>query len=130
MVQLIHKNKRAIIITVIAFLNVLILLKLNYQCPWRQSLHIYCAGCGGTRMLKSVLKLDFYQAFRYNPLLFILLIIFIIYLIYITIYKLLKKEYYKLKTNHLYILLFLTITFMIIRNIEVFSYLKPTIIYK
>lgn len=128
MVQLIQKHKRAIIITVIAFLNVLILLKLNYKCPWRQSLHIYCAGCGGTRMLKSILKLDFYQAFRYNPLLFTLLLISIIYLIYITVNKLLKKEYYKFKANHLYILLFLTITFMILRNIELFSYLKPTVI--
>lgn len=128
MVKLIKNNLKAITITIIAFLNVLILLKLDYKCPWRQNLHIYCAGCGGTRMLRAILELDFYQAFRYNPLLFFVLLIFIIYLIYILICLILKRNYYQITQTPLLILLFITITFMILRNIDAFSYLKPTLI--
>lgn len=128
MLNIVKQNKRAITIGIIALLNILILEKINYQCPWRKKLHIYCAGCGGTRMLHSILKLDFYQAFRYNPLLFILFICLFIYLIYIIICFLLKKKYYKLTQKHLIILSIITIIFMLIRNIEIFSYLKPTTI--
>lgn len=41
-------------------------------CPIHKILGLYCPGCGITRMLYSILKLDFYKAFRYNVLLFIL----------------------------------------------------------
>ena len=33
----------------------------------------YCAGCGASRALRSVLHLQFYKAFRYNPFLVVLL---------------------------------------------------------
>lgn len=128
MANTIKKNKKAITLIAIAFLNILILLKINYQCPWRKNLNIYCAGCGGTRMFKSLLSQNYYQAFRYNPLLFILLIFFIIYLIYIFITLICKKKYYKLNTNYLIILSIVTIIFMILRNIEIFSFLQPTTI--
>lgn len=124
--NIIKKNKRAITITIIALLNILFLLKINYQCPWKKNLNIYCAGCGGTRMLKSLLSQNYEQAFRYNPLLFILLVLLIIYITYIIICLILKKKYYQFNTKHLIILSIITITFMLLRNIEIFSYLKPT----
>ena len=124
--NIIKKNKRAITLTIIALLNILFLLKINYQCPWKKSLNIYCAGCGGTRMLKSLLSQNYEQAFRYNPLLFILLVLLIIYITYIIICLIIKKKYYQLNTKHLIILSIITITFMLLRNVEIFSYLKPT----
>lgn len=126
MAKLIKDNIGAITITIIALINVLIVMSDNFKCPWNQSLNIYCAGCGGTRMFYSMLKLDFYQAFRYNPLLFILLILALLYLCYIIICKFTKIKYYKLNTKHLIIIAVITIIFMIIRNIEFFSYLQPT----
>ena len=126
--KLIKMNIGAITITIIALINILIVINGNYLCPWEKNFNIYCAGCGGTRMLYSLLKLDFYQAFRYNPLLFILLIIAIIYLLYIFVCKKLKINHCKLNTKHLIILSIITILFMVLRNIEAFSYLQPTLI--
>jgi len=34
---------------------------------------LYCPGCGVSRMCLSILQGDFYLAFRYNPLLFLIL---------------------------------------------------------
>ena len=42
-------------------------------CFIKKIFGFYCPGCGITRMLYSIITFDFYQAFRYNPLLFIML---------------------------------------------------------
>lgn len=55
---------------------------LETGCWFRKKLGLYCPGCGGTRMVQSILKLDFYQAFRYNPLVFVLLALIAIWDIY------------------------------------------------
>lgn len=118
-----HLNK---IIWFIFIINLIIIYYLKPACPWKTNFHINCAGCGATRMIESIIKLDFYQAFRYNPLLFCLLIILLIYIIYILICKLLKKKYYQIKERDWLILLGIIIIYMILRNIPLFSYLKPT----
>lgn len=41
---------------------------LFYKCPFRLFLHIECPGCGMTRAIISVLRLNFRQAFQYHPL--------------------------------------------------------------
>lgn len=46
---------------------------VGFVCPWHALTGLNCPGCGLTRLLESLLFGDFYQAFRYNPLLFILL---------------------------------------------------------
>ena len=99
---------------------------IGIPCIFHEITNLYCPGCGVTRMIFSILKLDFYQAFRYNPFIFILLILLIIYIAYIIICKILKKKYYKLNIKHLIIISAIAIIFMILRNIEYFSYLQPT----
>jgi len=42
-------------------------------CPIYYSTHLYCPGCGTARALHSLLHLKFYQAFRFNPAVVILL---------------------------------------------------------
>ena len=46
---------------------------IAFSCLFYQITHWYCPGCGVTRMLFALLKGEFYQAFRYNPLAFALL---------------------------------------------------------
>ena len=68
------KITKYIIIFIIA-LSYLIIgnkFKIYIPCLFHEVTHLYCPGCGITRMLFSIIKLDFYQAFRYNMLLFIL----------------------------------------------------------
>lgn len=77
-------------------------------------------------MLFSILELNLYQAFRYNPLIFILLILYIIYLILKLFFKF--KLDINTKNRLSYILLFTVIIYGIIRNIPFFDYLKPTVV--
>ena len=48
-------------------------------CFFHKITGLYCPGCGITRMVLSLLHLDFYQAFRWNPFLFLLTPLFIVY---------------------------------------------------
>lgn len=97
-------------------------------CLINKITHLYCPGCGVTRMLLSILNLNFYQAFRYNPYLFILLIITIIYQIIKLITNRFSTKELRLNNYILITLLILTIGFGILRNIPYFSYLIPTVV--
>ena len=97
-------------------------LNIGIPCLFYKITGFYCPGCGITRMVFSLLKLDFYQAFRYNPFVFFFFIFYLLYKI-INI-----KCIFQIKQQHIYLLLIITILFGILRNIEMFSYLKPTVI--
>ena len=115
------------IVVIISFCHYLI-IGTFLPCIINKITGLYCPGCGITRMLLSILKLDFYQAFRYNPLLFIFLILFIVY----QIIKLITIQFFNKDiklNNYVYIfLLIITIGFGVIRNIPIFSYLIPTLV--
>ncbi len=99
-------------------------------CPIKAVTGLYCPGCGITRMLLSLLKLDFYQAFRYNPLLFLFLpFMTFYYMDYLfSIYK--KKTMY-IKRMEPYIWYFCIALFLIygvLRNVPGFEFLQPTVV--
>ena len=94
------------------------------RCVFHEITGLHCPGCGVTRMIGSILCLDFYQAFRYNMLLVILLPFAVIYWIYLFVLKGQKR----IPNLVWYLLLVIVIIFGILRNIPVFSYLAPTII--
>lgn len=126
-----HNSWRKVRIVEYGIISIIIFFTMyitGYKCPWRKFFNIYCAGCGGTRMILALFRLDFYQAFRYNPFLFILFILVIIYGIYVLICYIIRKKYFKINNTTLIILCCLAILFMILRNIEIFSFLKPTAI--
>ena len=75
-------------------------------------------------MIFSIIELDFYQAFRYNPLLFILLVCYLI----IKLIEIIRKKKIAIKPIYSYYLLFITIIYGILRNIDAFSYLIPTVV--
>lgn len=101
-------------------------MKFKTICLFKNLFDIECAGCGGTRMFMSLLKLDFYQAFRYNPYVFLLLIVGILYGLYFIIMKLLKKKAYIPNIKWLYVFLVMTFLFMLFRNLPGFEFLLPT----
>jgi len=113
----------AILITLFTFLYIIKLI--DFKCVFKEIFNIYCAGCGTTRMVESVLKLDLYQAFRYNPLMFILFIILGIYIIYQIFVYIKKGNIIKINIKVLIIIASLLIIYMILRNISVFDFLKP-----
>lgn len=111
------------------FFMVLAILCLKYgiaiPCVFNKITGLYCPGCGITRMTLSILKGDIYQAFRYNPIIFIDVPIICISLIFERCFKNIK--YVKKITNVIFIiLLIITIIFGVLRNIPQLSFLAPT----
>ena len=135
------KVRKARIITVIKYISAITAIEVayyisvivkygKYECPISKTFGLECPGCGGTRMVESLLKLDIYQAFRWNPYLFITLPILVIAVI---------KEIYnyinlgKLQENFVKLLTFFAATllvFGIVRNIPGMEFLLPTNISK
>jgi len=122
------KKVEYIAIGLLTLLCFILMMVFDIKCPIKTIFDIDCAGCGGTRMIVSLLHLDFYQAFRFNPFLFILGIIFLIYIIYVLICILLKRKYVKINTKVLVTICVLVVVFMILRNIDGLEFLKPTIV--
>ena len=134
-------TKKKIIISLLVLIIIIIIIPLYFlyfvkigiviKCPIHSILHIYCPGCGLTRMIKSILELNFYQAFRYNPLLFILspFILFLIIDNYINWLKSSKNSLYKRINSKVWsILLIIVLVYFVLRNIPMFKYLIPTTI--
>lgn len=133
-------QKRVIkLLLVIAILLILIFiyyfLFLNYNivipCFFHKITGWYCPGCGITRMFSSIAQLDFYQAFRYNPLLFISLPFVFACIIDLMISWLLDKKtlfYHKLNNKFWITLLVVVLIYGVLRNVPYFDYLIPTVI--
>ena len=128
MLSIMAKHKSAILIALLVILNYVLVIIFQLECPWKKNFDIDCAGCGTTRMLLSLFHLDFYQAFRFNPFMFLTIIFLLLYLGYYGVCKLLKKNYVKLGIKTLVVYAVLLFVFMILRNISIFEYLKPTIV--
>lgn len=96
----------------------------SIPCPFHLITGFYCPGCGVTRMIFSILKLDFYQAFRYNPLLFILSILYIIFIVE----RVIRKKDYKVSNKAAIVILVILILYAVARNIPAFSCLAPTVV--
>ena len=124
-IKAMYKHSFFFLFAIILVITFVILDKIGYVCPFRL-LGMYCAGCGGTRMVKAIFHLQFYQAFRYNPLLFIYFVLFIIYGIINLIFYFFKNKKLKLPLWVYVFLISSLVIYMIIRNIPYFSYLIPT----
>ena len=127
---MIKYSKMKLILILISFLIIYFilneLLDVGIPCLFYEITGYYCPGCGITRLLFSFLKLDFYQAFRYNPLIFILIIITGIYLLVKFILKKFMNISIEIPNYVYYILLIIVIIFGILRNIPMFDFLSPT----
>lgn len=100
----------------------------GFPCLIKKFTHLYCPGCGITRMFLNIFSLNFYQAFRYNPLIFTYLILYIIYITINFIKVYLKKPKITLNNGIYVVLIVVAIIFGILRNLPYFSYLAPTIV--
>lgn len=117
-------KKRILNVTVLIILLILILLFslkileiIDFKCIFRELFGIYCAGCGTTRMIKALLKLEFYKAFKYNPVMFIYFILFGIYFIYNSFIYIKENKIKKLNFFIVIILIIILFIYMLLRNI-------------
>lgn len=122
--------------SVTALICVLVLLivyskvkfNIGVVCPFKEILDWDCPGCGGTRMALALIELDFYQAFRYNPFLFMTLPIWaVIYVCQVIVFIKDNRLWNKLDIWLIIYAICLT-AFGIIRNMPYFDWLAPTIV--
>lgn len=131
------KNKKKIvtIITIIILFIFLLLYKhiydeyhLGIPCIFNKITKLYCPGCGMTRAIFYLLELDIRKSIKCNALLYIVgpfIIIYMINFVYIWINDL-KKDPSKIINKHVwYLLLIISITYAVMRNIDYFSWLRP-----
>lgn len=97
-------------------------MTITSLCPIKALTGLNCPGCGITRMFVALFHGNVYQAFRYNPLVFIELPIIAILIL---LYRFNKKS--RKVVNILFIiLLVMTIVYGVLRNIPFFYFLAPT----
>lgn len=94
--------------------------QIHIPCVFKKITGLDCPGCGMTRAALAILDGDFYQAFRFNMLVFILAPI---YLLYLYFERKNKQETSKYMMGGMLILSGL---FFILRNTEMFNFLAPT----
>jgi hypothetical protein len=119
------KNKIIIIVLLIFYSIFVELTHIAIPCPIHRLTGFYCPGCGVSRMLLSIIKLDFKKAFSYNQLLFILLP-FGIFLFIESIISDIKNRtplYKKINNIVWYILIAILLIYGVLRNI--FPVLAP-----
>ncbi len=119
---------RDIIVLIVIFLIYAILIirfDIGIPCVFYEITGLYCPGCGITRLCLSLFEGDIYQAFRYNPIIFIdLPILFILFVLNIFFKN--NKNIKKITDVIIIFLATITIIFGVIRNIPIFSFLAPT----
>ena len=92
---------------------------------------VYCSGCGMTRAVLSLLKLDFYQAFRYNAFSVILIpILFFYFYGEVYAYCFNEKNFIAQKIPMMFwvVIIVLMLIYGVLRNIPYFAFLAPTYI--
>ena len=121
-----NKTKECILLTTFFFVVIILYyLKIPIPCLFHKITHLYCPGCGVTRMISSIISFNFYQAFSYNAYVFILLVLSVVYfIIKLVIYVIWKKKV-KVPNYIYYVLILFALIFAILRNISTFSYLAP-----
>ena len=100
---------------------------LHIPCLFYKLTHLYCPGCGITRMGLALIKLDFKTAFYNNRALFICMPIGLILGLKLAI-QYIKMGNIKLsvqETRLLWIIIVFLVIFGILRNIPAFYYLRP-----
>lgn len=114
----------SLLIMTIVYLKVVSpLFNIHIPCVFNVITGYDCPGCGITRASLSLLDGQFYQAFRWNMLVFILIPLYAAY------HFLSRREKYHNQSKFLMnSMLILTCVFFILRNTATFSYLAPTLI--
>ena len=120
------KQKDLISFLILGILIIALFIACNYRIPciFHEITGLHCPGCGGTRAIVSLIKLDIYQAFRYNMLIVVAIPFFIVHLVCRYVFKL----KYKIPNTVIYILIVIVLVYAVLRNIPYFSYLAPTVV--
>lgn len=127
--RLIRIIKPTVIILAIGFIYIIVhrLTGLTVFCPFYQFLHIYCPGCGISRMFFHLARFEIAEAFSSNCVIFCMLPIALIMALYHA-YKYLRYGSAKLNKFEnvlIYIAIGILVVFAIVRNLYPIDVLIP-----
>lgn len=117
-----------ILIIMVTYLIYYLFTGNGIPCIFKKITGLYCPGCGITRMFLSLVRFNIYQAFRYNPLVFVLLVTSLFYLTIDKINFSKTNKHLKISDKIYWTILILVFAFAILRNIPLFSFLAPTVV--
>lgn len=95
---------------------------ITVPCPFHAVTGWYCPGCGITRAILSLLHLDWVQAFRYNPLVFVLAPMYVAYAVTH------KKGMRRFSQSLMAFMLVMSLAFGLLRNFPMFAFMAPTVL--
>ena len=98
------------------------------KCPLHKYFGLDCPGCGATRMAVAMIHGNYYQAFRFNPLIFFLLPEMFIMVSYALGIIEFEGKYQKIYLKCVEIIGVMAVVFFVLRNIPFFYFLKPTVV--
>jgi hypothetical protein len=104
------------------FYVVIPVFKLHIPCLFHTVTGLYLPGCGMTRCILAMIALDFEQAFRYNLLPFVLLPFALLY------GWALWQNHATRSARWVTMMLVITLLYGVLRNIDTFAWLSPTVI--
>lgn len=98
-------------------------------CMFRQVLHIYCPGCGGTRAVLALLQGKILTALFYHPAAVYGVILYIVYFISQTLKRLSRGSVrgIKFRIGYLWVMVALIAVNFIARNVLLLVYHIPTL---
>lgn len=99
---------------------------IGLVCYMKKVFDIDCPGCGATRMCIALLHGQIYQAFRFNPFMFISIPILTVVGIWQSYIYIRYNRELKYFTRFLVVYAISLALFGIVRNINLFSFLAPT----
>ncbi len=121
---MIKKKEATILGVILMVLSVYVYFKDPFNgpilpCIFNKITGFYCPGCGMTRAVNSCFKFNFYQALRFNALLFIMPIMLGIY------YFVNHMKKTKIAKVMLVIMFMVAIGYGVLRNLPSFEFLAP-----
>lgn len=89
------------------------------KCTTVELFHLYCPGCGGTRAVFALLRLDFVSMIKYNPILPMAILVYGYYNVRAFVEIKRNNEEYFIKNKHLliYVVIALGFVYFLVRNI-------------
>jgi len=116
-------------------MNIIFWLLNNHSfCIFKLIFGFPCPGCGMTRALVCVFRLDLKRAFAFHPLWFVVLVIFILFILKLfkvkTIQKIFANQKFILTVVSLFIIVYLVRMFIYFPDTEPMTFNRQAILVK
>ena len=90
-----------------------LLLKSGHYCSFKKMTGLYCPGCGGSRAVIALARLNFIDSFRKNAVILVSIVLYLVFMIWESTHRILKVK--GPKEWHVYVLLTVFVITVVVR---------------